>query len=289
MDLASISSTAPATAVVLPNCNACHTAPVSGPGFATCRPCRDKRNEAKRRTTQRKREQKYRLFQAMTISRDNLPVPLPVPTPAKSIISAAKSLKRKAPPADGEKAADALERIRKRFKKMEPFTKADAAASKTSTAAPAPDSEFEKFMVNTDLHKAIKRRYADNSSTLRFYGTYAIIAQPETDNKARARQVARDLRDSTPLHFSLDDKEASRSATAYTIKYKCTCRGAMKRTASDLSSYFISKSKTAASDETTPKSECRGRIEIRSEDDRSHRLGWLGQRIKVTITHPKNM
>jgi hypothetical protein len=161
-------------------------------------------------------------------------------------------------------------------------------------------------MVNTDLHKAIKRRYADNSSTLRFYGTYAIIAQPETDNKARARQVARDLRDSTPLHFrcvqfsslvhapcltraSLDDKEASRSATAYTIKYKCTCRGAMKRTASDLSSYFISKSKTAASDETTPKSECRGRIEIRSEDDRSHRLGWLGQRIKVTITHPKNM
>jgi hypothetical protein len=66
----------------------------------------------------------------MTSSRDNLPVPLPVPTPAKSIISAAKSLKRKAPPADGEKAADALERIRKRFKKMEPFTKADAAASK---------------------------------------------------------------------------------------------------------------------------------------------------------------
>ncbi|KAJ7359650.1 hypothetical protein DFH08DRAFT_952758 [Mycena albidolilacea] len=291
MDLASTSSTAPTTTAVLPNCNACHTAPVSGPGFATCRPCRDKRNEAKRRTTQRKREQKYRLFQTMTISRDNLPVPLLVPTPAKSIISAAKSLKRKTPPAraDGENVADALERIRKRFKKMEPFTKVEAAASKTSTAAPLPDFEFEKFIVNTDLHKAIKRRYADNSSTLRFHGTYAIIAQPETDNKARARQVARDLRDSTPLHFSLDDKEASRSATAYTIKCKCTCRGGMKRTASDLSSYFISKSKAAASDETTPKSECRGRIEIRSEDDRSHCLGWLGQRIKVTITHPKNI
>ncbi|KAJ7359646.1 hypothetical protein DFH08DRAFT_414348 [Mycena albidolilacea] len=286
MDLVSTSFTAPATTAVLPNCNACHTAPVSGSGFATCRPCRDKRNEAKRRTTQRKREQKYRLFQTMTISRDNLPVPLLVPT-----LSAAMSLKRKTPPAraDGENVADVLERIGKRFKKLEPFTKADAAASKTSTAAPAPDSEFEKFIVNTDLHKAIKRRYADNSSTLRFHGTYAIIAQPETDNKARARQVARDLRDSTPLHFSLDDKEASRSATAYTIKYKCTCRGGMKRTASDLSSYFISKSKAAASDETTPKSECRGRIEIRSEDDRSHRLGWLGQRIKVTIMHPKNI
>jgi hypothetical protein len=165
---------------------------------------------------------------------------------------------------------------------------------------------FEKFVVAAELHKAIKRRYPDNSTSLRFYGTYAIIAFPDVDNKQRARQVARDLRDNTTLHFkcvssvlirdallilsSLEDKKSHRShdvANTYTISYTCTCPASIKRTASDLTMYFGSKNKTTS--EETPKSECRGRIEISSADDRSHPLGWLGQRVKVTITHPKKM
>ncbi|KAF8162459.1 hypothetical protein K438DRAFT_1858641 [Mycena galopus ATCC 62051] len=243
----------------LPTCNACHTAPVTNRGYSTCLPCRDKRNEQSRRATQRKRERKMQAGK-----------------------SAGK--KRKAS-ADGEKSADVLERMRKRFKKMEPFTTVE-----TSAAADAASSEFafEKFVSSKDLHKAIKRRYADTRNSLRFYGTYAIIADPEIDNKLRARRVARDLRDNTTLHFNLEDKEEYRDDTAYTTHFKCTCRSSLKRTASDISSYFGSNPKAASSNET-PMSECRGRIEIRTEDDESHRLGWPGQRIKVTVTHPKKM
>jgi len=63
------------------------------------------------------------------------------------------------------------------------------------------DPVFEKFIAATHLHKDLKRRYLDNSTSLRFYGTYAIIAFPDIDNKKRARQVASDLRDNTSLHF----------------------------------------------------------------------------------------
>ncbi|KAF7360178.1 hypothetical protein MVEN_00746400 [Mycena venus] len=281
MDFAPTASiTGLASAAELPKCNACHKAPVTNAGYSTCRPCRDKRNEMKKRSQQKKREQKFRLLQAIAGS-DNIPFPAPRPTEK----SASAGKKRKAPE-DEESLADALERMRKRFKKMEAFTKVDVASKSPPVATPEP--VFKKFVSAGDLHKTIKRRYPDNSNSLRFYGTYAIIALPDVDNKHRARQVARDLRDNTTLHFNLENKESYRNGTAYTIHYKCTCRASsIKRTASDLSLYFGSKNKTAS--EETPKSECRGRIEICAEDDRSHPQGWLGQRVKVTITHPKKI
>jgi len=51
--------------------------------------------------------------------------------------------------------------------------------------------------------------------------------------------------------------------------------------------YFGSKNKAGSNE--TPKSECRGVIQISAEDDHSHPLGWLGQRVKVTISHPKKI
>ncbi|KAJ7918434.1 hypothetical protein B0H13DRAFT_2321401 [Mycena leptocephala] len=276
MDFAPIAYTALASAALLPECNLCRRAPVSSHRYTTCLPCREKRAVAKKRSKERKREEMIRLLQAVKVN-------IPVPPPGES---ASAGKKRKAP-TDGENALDALERIRKRFKKMEPFTKAEVASKKSSDPS---GPVFEKFVVAAELHKAIKRRYPDNNTSLRFYGTYAIIAFPDVDNKQRARQVARDLRDNTTLHFNLEDKKSHRShdvANTYTISYTCTCPASIKRTASDLTMYFGSKNKTTS--EETPKSECRGRIEISSADDRSHPLGWLGQRVKVTITHPKKM
>ncbi|KAJ7741934.1 hypothetical protein DFH07DRAFT_891206 [Mycena maculata] len=264
----------------LPNCNACHKAPVTNRGFSTCRPCRDKRNEVRKRSKERKRREEFLLFQASTVA--NLPA-------ATSGEGSSVGKKRKVP-ADEENSADVMERMKKRFKKMDAFKKVDPA-SKTSTTNLA-DPVFEKFGVNTDLYKEIKRRYPDKTTSLRFYGTYAIIAVPSVDNKLRARTVAQDLKDNTKLHFNVQDRKSHRGsdeANTYTVSYKCTCRASsvLKRSASDLSLYFGSK-KGAATDDA-PKSECRGRIEISAEDDKSHPLGWLGQRVKVTVTHPKKI
>ncbi|KAJ7209903.1 hypothetical protein B0H12DRAFT_1224021 [Mycena haematopus] len=257
----------------LATCNACNSAPVTNRGYSTCRLCRDKRNDLKRKSKEKKREEKRRLH-LKAVTRDNIPV-------SKPVQSASAGKKRKAP-AEEDNKADALERMRKRFKKME-FHKIDAAPTTSSTTSSM--SVFEKFVDDKHLYKAIKRRYPDSTNSFRFYGTYAIIAMPDVDNKLQARQVARTLRSSTALHFNLDDKEAYTDETAHTVHYKCTCRAApIKR---DLSAYFGSTN-TAALDET-PKVECRGRIDICVEDDRSHPLGWLGQRIKVTVTHPKKM
>ncbi|KAK7044858.1 hypothetical protein R3P38DRAFT_3308647 [Favolaschia claudopus] len=258
----------------LATCNLCHRSPVTSRGYSSCQNCRDKRNASKRRATARKREQKMRVFQLAT--RVNVP-------PSHSV-EPTKPLKRKTP--DGENEGDALERIRKRFKKMEPFKKHESIFQIPS-AIPTTESQYQKFISASDLHKAIKQSYPDNANPLRFHGTYAIITELDPDHKLKAREVARNLRHNTSLQFNLDDREAYRSDDgAYTIHYKCTCHQSVKRTSSDLTSYFMSKNKAALA---TPKTECLGRIEVRAEKDMSHRLGWPGQRIKVTITHPKKL
>ncbi|KAJ7461705.1 hypothetical protein B0H11DRAFT_1816359, partial [Mycena galericulata] len=263
----------------LPICVRCHKAPVTSRNYTSCRPCRDKRAAQSRRSKERKRERaKMQMLVLQAGTTANIPV---VPSEESSSVGA----KRKAPADTGSE--DVMERMRKRFKKMEPFVKADATL-KVTPPDRAADPVFEKFAVNKDLYKEIRGRYPDNSSSLRFYGTYAIIAVPDIDNKKRTRVVARDLKENTNLHFRCDKKSTrgSDDAHTYTIAFKCTCRATstIKRSASDLSIYFGSKKTPAASDET-PKNECRGRIEISAADDRSHPLGWLGQRVKVTVTH----
>jgi hypothetical protein len=322
INLATITATPSVDPDALPKCNACHKAPVTMIGYSTCRPCREKRSEKKRESNERKRRRKMALLQDTFA---NLPK---APLAGES----SKSLKRKAD-TKGENAADAMDRMQKRFKKMEvePVTKAASKVGlcsfcfcpfltfvpfQTSSAPSDPtdptDPVFEKFVIATDLHKDIKRRYPDNSTSLRFYGTYAIIAFPDIGNKERTRIVARDLKQSTGLHFrcafrpvpfysflliartSLEDRKSHRSADAvktYTSTYHCTCRAApsaFKRSGSDLASYFAPKPAPATSTEAEqPKTECRGRIVISAEDDWTHPLGWLGQRVKVTVTHPK--
>ncbi|KAJ6487731.1 hypothetical protein C8R45DRAFT_1213774 [Mycena sanguinolenta] len=271
MDGAALAS---AEELPLPNCNLCRRAPVTNRWYSSCLPCRDKRNESKRRTKERKREQRLRAFQAIT--RDNIPAS----SSSSQNVSAGK--KRKVPEEE-ESKADVLERMRKRFKTMELVKKADVTPKPSS--ATHSETLFEKYIDDKNLYKAIKRRYPDNTHSVRFYGTWAIIAIPDVDNKLKARQVARDLRSSTPLHFNLEDKEAYVDGTAYIVHYKCTCRATPSRRASDLSAYFGSKNKPIVDE--SPKDPCPGRIDIRVEDDRSHPKGWLGQRVKVTLTHPK--
>ncbi|KAJ6582918.1 hypothetical protein DFH09DRAFT_1360227 [Mycena vulgaris] len=277
-----------AAAEPLPICSGCRKAPVTSQDYRTCTPCREKRAEASRKSNERKRQEKRALLMgAIGLLKTggalaNIPV-------AESS-SAGKSLKRKA---EEEKIGDVMDRMRKRFKQME-FTR-PAVASTTPSAPADPDGPvFDKFVNSAALYKDLKRRYPDNNTSLRFYGTYAIIAFPDVDNKARVRQVARDLKDSTTLHFNLDDRKSTRGsdpANTYTISYKCTCRATalLKRSGSDLSLYFGSKyaAKPAATSDEKPQADCRGRIEIVAEDDKSHPLGWLGQRVKVTVTHPK--
>ncbi|KAJ7100024.1 hypothetical protein B0H15DRAFT_505459 [Mycena belliarum] len=260
----------------LPMCNLCHKAPVSSRMYVTCRSCRDKRSANKR---QAKLAVRMALLRAGGFS-TNLPPPL---AGSSSVV---KSLKRKA---DEESSTDVMERMRKRLKTMKPF----AAKSEAPTPVASVETEraFVKFINAAELYKDMKRHQAIASPSMHFYGTYAIVALPTIDNKERARAVARDLRANTSLHFDPEDRKSMRSNDAnntYTIRYKCTCHAApsaLKRSSSgDISSYFA---KTAPKAEEKPKATCKGRIEISAEDDKSHRLGWLGQRVKVTVYHPK--
>ncbi|KAJ7143304.1 hypothetical protein C8R43DRAFT_1237968 [Mycena crocata] len=270
---------------ILPNCNMCHRAPVTNAGYSTCRTCREKRAEQKKKAKERRRQAQ------MVVLRAAQSVNLPKALPAES----SNAGKKRKLPVDQESAADAMDRMRKRFKTLEPFTNAVvySKAALAPIADPA-DPIFEKHVNAADLHRHIKRLYPNNSSSIRFHGTYAIIAFPDIDNKTRARHVARDLRDNTNLHFNLEDRTSHPSpdgAQTHIISYKCTCRAtsaALKGNASDLAIYFGSKKAAAASNEK-PKTECRGRVEISVEDDRSHPLGLLGQRVKVAITHPKRV
>ncbi|KAJ7269629.1 hypothetical protein C8J57DRAFT_1508786 [Mycena rebaudengoi] len=145
--------------------------------------------------------------------------------------------------------------------------------------------------------EALKHRQeaaaAHNPAFERYQGTYSIIADPDTDNKARARRVARDLKECTTLDFVLEDRlksvRSSGASKAYTIWYKCMCGAAstgLKRRPSDLSAWLMNKKNPDVSMGEGP-SDCAGRVEISAEDDVSHRLGILGQRVKVTVNHPR--
>ncbi|KAJ7735812.1 hypothetical protein B0H16DRAFT_128757 [Mycena metata] len=247
-------------------CTVCRTAPPT-PGYVTCPRCREKRAEQSRKSQERKRERVRMLLANANVA--NIKANLSTPPPKESI-SAGK--KRKAPPV--ESAADTLERIRKRFKTMDPYTKTDVASKSSSTDS---DPIFQKFVVAAELYKYIRRRYADSSTPFNFHGTYAIIAQPEINNKERTKLVARDLKDNTNLLLDHDKKLMS-TTQPHTRIYTCKCSS--KPSGSDISAYFGSKNKALT------KSECHGTVEIRAEDDKSHPLGWLGQRVKVIITHP---
>ncbi|KAJ7649303.1 hypothetical protein B0H17DRAFT_1338698 [Mycena rosella] len=256
----------------LPTCNVCRKAPVTSHRYTSCLPCRDKRAEQKKRAKLRKTREQTALLKAGSIAN----------IPAAVAGGDVKSLKRKA---EDESSADAMERMRKRVKKME-VAKLDVPVLVSATDG------FEKFVNAAELTKDLKRHYPDTLkiTALRYHATYAIIADPAIDNKDRTRRVARDLRENTALHFSLEDRSSTRSSgptNKYTLAYKCTCRAstALKRSGSDLSLYFGSTKKAVAPGDEK-KSECRGKVEISAEDDTSHRF-WLGQRVRVTVTHPK--
>ncbi|KAJ7032011.1 hypothetical protein C8F04DRAFT_1262391 [Mycena alexandri] len=278
MDLDTVVSQAHSVvaAAALKLCTGCKTAPTTSVGYATCTRCREKRTEAKRKAVERKRD-KFRMQSLANAYVANIKANGLTPPPKESTSAG----KRKAPPVDS--AGDALERIRKRFKKMDPYIKTDVASKSSSTDS---DRVFQKFVVAAELHKYIRRRCTDSSTPFNFHGTYAIIAQPEINNKERAKLVARDLKDNTTLLFDHDKKLSSsiHPGVGYTLTYVCKC-SAPKHTGSDISAYFGSKNKVSS--HNPPKAECHGTIEIGAEDDKSHPLGWLGQRVKVTITHPK--
>ncbi|KAJ7634589.1 hypothetical protein FB45DRAFT_1056599 [Roridomyces roridus] len=247
-------------------------------GYTTCAPCREKRAKYKRDRTERlraeKAKEKAKILKASVAS--NV-------TPKSVVVGE----KRKTP-SDGR---DAVESMRKRFKAMEtPRVKTEAKPVVVDPAAPV----FAKFVASNELHKEIKRQYSRMGvASLRFYGTYAIIALPDVDNKQRARAVARDLKESTNLHFNLDDKTVGKGSNGTVVyRYSCTCHATstLKRQASDLAVYFKKKKQSAADAETAmpeKTSECGGKIKISVEHDNSHPQGWLGQRVKVTVKHPK--
>ncbi|KAJ7185783.1 hypothetical protein C8R46DRAFT_1342980 [Mycena filopes] len=307
-----LAATLPIDHLILPAhakfCTGCKSAPPSA-GYVTCARCREKRAAASRRATERKRAARMQLASANIANikanweHDALLTP-PTKGKGKEKEKESTGKKRKEPPT--ETAADALERIRKRFKTMDPYTPTTTtSASGSSTKKSAPDVQFHKFAAAAELHKDLRKRFPSPSSSsggeaTTFHATYAIIADPAVDNEERTRVVARDLKGNTGLQFDPESKlMTDRRPHAHRVTYKCLCGAApLKRSGSDIASYFASsgssksKSKSISkpekkSDEAAALSQCHGSVEISAEDDRSHPLGWLGQRVKVSITHPK--
>ncbi|KAJ7060981.1 hypothetical protein C8F01DRAFT_1253454 [Mycena amicta] len=132
-----------------------------------------------------------------------------------------------------------------------------------------PPATFQKFTWASNLYSELQSQYSAKSGkkTFRFHGTHSIIADPALNNKRRARQVERDLKTHAGLQFRFADRIKHREGDAYTITHRCSCL-------------------------PTPKNDgeqggCAGRIVIYVADDHSHPLGWLGQRVKISVTHPK--
>jgi len=126
MDFAPTATVALASAAAAPpeKCNLCRKAPVTSYGYKTCSPCRDRQKEQKKKYTERKREAK--VAAKMALLKTGMMANIPA-APAAESSSSGKLKKRKAAD-DGENAADVVERMRKRFKKMEAFAKTDVAS-----------------------------------------------------------------------------------------------------------------------------------------------------------------
>ncbi|KAF7326043.1 hypothetical protein MKEN_00455200 [Mycena kentingensis (nom. inval.)] len=278
-------------------CNACRRAPATE-GYKTCQPCRQKRTENFRVWTQKKREREkagpileYSVYQAPkedgkrkavdggdSIS-DQRPqkrvktAPLIVSAVASSTVSTAtdssqpSSLttgpKKRVKPAPTETPAFAgkTASVATVAKSKRPAT---AAATSTTDFLANPD-RFQRFNFGIDLYTTLDSLYCLYKSAptkpFRFYGTHSIVADPAVNNKRRARAIERELKAHTSLSFDVEAREKHRAVDgAYTITHKCTCSG---------------------------KDPCPGLIWITIIDDNSHAMGWQGQRITVSVTHPK--
>ncbi|KAJ7060994.1 hypothetical protein C8F01DRAFT_178740 [Mycena amicta] len=198
--------------------------------------------------------------------------------------------KRKAADSDDEieDSSLAMARLRKRMKLM---------ALPPAPAVVTTKTKRTKFVVADALYKAVAQE--SRTSPVEFAGTFAIIANPQVDNERRARLVARELRRAATLQYNIDDGTPAHSSGAthrFTILLKCTChtgRPFVKPKSRDLFAYFTSKPKRSApasqptQNASSQATICEGHTIISAEDDNSHPLGWLGQRIKVTVKHPK--
>nr|GAT59259.1 predicted protein [Mycena chlorophos] len=159
------------------------------------------------------------------------------------------------------RAEEPLSDSSKRVKLTSPLQPQNALSIPEAQQPPSPTiDDFTKFTWATGLYAELQRQFRARSTKkmFRFRATHSIIADPKVNKKRRARQVERDLQQQTELQFDLDGRVKHRDEDAYTITHRCTC---------------------------LPR--CTGVIVIHVADDNSHPLGLPGQRVKLTVVHPK--
>ncbi|KAF7326009.1 hypothetical protein MKEN_00451800 [Mycena kentingensis (nom. inval.)] len=157
-----------------------------------------------------------------------------------------------------------------------------------------------RFVGPDALYQAAKKAGIVASGAYTFSGTFALVADPKTDNERRVKLVAREIKREAALQYEIATAKthlSSKSHQRFTMILPCTChthRIFSKTKSRDILSYFESKTKKNKGDAgmqvvsttTDPGLACTGTTTISAEDDRSHPLGWLGQRVKVSIQHP---
>ncbi|CAK5262056.1 unnamed protein product [Mycena citricolor] len=288
-------------------------------GYKRCAECRAKRAATARRAAERKKrallEQTSALKDATPRESATSALPLVLPPfdggrkQKLEPMAQAPALKDATPRANGASASlpilplfgggrkrklelmteteDAIERIKKRFKGDDPFFKA-----KSYIPVEKKIDSFEKFAGSSDVHKFIKLRYPATGTGVSLRCTYALVADPAVDHKARAGLVAQELRQKTSLSFGTLVHHKYRTSTSYTLVMTCTCSppGEIKRASSDIFLHFAALSNKMHSSVKAGSSinECSGRVKIRVEEDKSHPR-WIGQRVKIFIDHPRRL
>ncbi|EDR02320.1 uncharacterized protein LACBIDRAFT_309727 [Laccaria bicolor S238N-H82] len=155
---------------------------------------------------------------------------------------------------------------------------------------------YREYQSATQLYAALKSSILVSPSNLKFRATHSIVASIIIDNALRAELVAKDLRKIAGLSFAHRTPLPRHSSSTNTrqLEFLCTCLGYITAPENKLKSQTglkdwiqlkSSRPSSAVNEETLIRKECSGTVLITVEDDRSHPLGLLGQRIAVRVKH----
>ncbi|GLB43063.1 hypothetical protein LshimejAT787_1205120 [Lyophyllum shimeji] len=198
-----------------------------------------------------------------------------------------------------ENEPDVLQRMKKRFKQSHAAV-SPAPARKDIEHRPRVlevKHDNTEYQTATEMYKAMKA--LSTSTKLQFRGSFSIVAKADTDNITRARLVVRELRKIARIPFEHDKPMNPVSGESYRVSFKCTClapsvpkpfatnpipevtstvmtANGLKRKQSDLTLWAGVKPKHVDLSNGT---NCSGKVVIVAEDDTSHFLGILGQKL----------
>ncbi|KII90454.1 hypothetical protein PLICRDRAFT_533106 [Plicaturopsis crispa FD-325 SS-3] len=268
-------------------CSICKHAIPLEQAWKTCTRCRERGREQNRRSRQRKRASDAASSEAdatMALDSDDAEGG-PTLSSMKEALDVAKRKARDSPA--GKPPAAKRPKL------------ADYGSSSKSKQ---PESEWYKGIAPTtyqnvfDFLERVATLVETKKKTARvqFGGTYSIVAMPGIDHARRIERVAADVRDTAKLPYDdrpLGTSHEGKVGTRYkvwTSTYVCKCccpTGAAPQKSPRPAASASASPYTSLPLGPPQRSVCGGTVHIRVEDDDSHPLKFVGQKISLWVEH----